>query len=72
MLPIFGRILFLSEMVTISPLRYWLLNRRSDCRVCLPHPELKATARGAGAARSRGESECLFRENELPNHGSVP
>eukprot|EP00435_Cladocopium_sp_Y103_P011666 s1008_g3.t1 len=30
--------------------QYWLLNRRSDCRVCLPHPEI-ATARGAGMAK---------------------
>ncbi|CAK9064512.1 unnamed protein product, partial [Durusdinium trenchii] len=30
--------------------QYWLLNRRSDCRVCLPQPELGAT-RATGVAK---------------------
>lgn len=40
--------------------RYWLLNRRSDCRVCLPPPELKGS-RGTGQGSSvRRVSGDLF------------
>ena len=45
--------------------RFWLLNRRSDCRVCLPPPELKGS-RGAGQGfTSRMASKHLGVERYL-------